>query len=375
MRNDIATRSRDEAEQVLPHEGDNLSVVSIGSPGEPKPKGFRDHDPEHKRFEFDDIRNEPTPAQKKFYKAPSRKDVAQIIEHGRKAERPLLSHCKAGVSRGPAASWAIRCARGANPEQALHEVVKDRPEASPNPRMVRMADDILDLDGKMVEALKNLPPPRKREAMKRQTPSKEASGDPPLNLFPHVYSPSYSGGDPRSYNRGKVAKGRDVWKKRHEHDEVFSLYDVPELEGALRLKKGQLDELRDRGFTPQMNWIAADIDTPGKESAGKRDIDAYRRRSKPLQKAGVYSTPHGARAVWPLASSVAPEEGEDVIEKVHDHLQEKNIPVDRSTSDWTRLYRMPSTNRDFPEQGRSGRYDPDVLEVDSMKPLEIEELS
>ncbi|MFB6372010.1 MAG: hypothetical protein ABEN55_02575 [Bradymonadaceae bacterium] len=162
---DIITRSKEEAGRILPQQKREWSVVSIGSPGSDPPAGFNPKDPEHKRFEFDDIRNDPTPGQEKFYRAPSKEDVAQIIEHGQKADRPILSHCRAGVSRGTAAAWAIRCAHGEPPRQALHRVVKDRPQASPNPLMTQHADDILEQDGEMVQALDELPPPRQRDQL------------------------------------------------------------------------------------------------------------------------------------------------------------------------------------------------------------------
>lgn len=68
---------------------------------------------------------------------------------------PLLVHCWFGISRSPAAAFAILCQ--ANPERSEREIAlmlrRRMPSATPNRLMVAIADDILGRDGRMVAAI------------------------------------------------------------------------------------------------------------------------------------------------------------------------------------------------------------------------------
>lgn len=71
---------------------------------------------------------------------------------------PMLIHCWAGVSRSPAAAYVVACARS---EPGLEQVWADRlrtaaPFATPNLRMVELADDILSREGRMTEAIERI---------------------------------------------------------------------------------------------------------------------------------------------------------------------------------------------------------------------------
>jgi predicted protein tyrosine phosphatase len=67
----------------------------------------------------------------------------------------LLVHCAAGVSRSTALAFAALCHHaGAGTEVTCYEAVKGiRPEASPNPLVVEIADDLLERGGAMVAAI------------------------------------------------------------------------------------------------------------------------------------------------------------------------------------------------------------------------------
>lgn len=68
---------------------------------------------------------------------------------------PLVIHCYAGVSRSPAAAFIAACALG--PERAEIDVALDlrraSPTATPNRRLVALADHMLDRQGRMVAAI------------------------------------------------------------------------------------------------------------------------------------------------------------------------------------------------------------------------------
>ena len=86
-------------------------------------------------------------------------DVWQIIhlaESLRSAMGRVLIHCEAGVSRSTAAALIMHaCWLGAGREQeAMERVLKQRPIAIPNPRMVELADRLLNRGGRLIGVLR-----------------------------------------------------------------------------------------------------------------------------------------------------------------------------------------------------------------------------
>jgi len=67
----------------------------------------------------------------------------------------LLLHCWMGISRSPAAAFILACARNpSRPEEALARALRlAAPSATPNPFLVRLADDRLGRDGRMSAAI------------------------------------------------------------------------------------------------------------------------------------------------------------------------------------------------------------------------------
>ncbi len=93
---------------------------------------------------------------------PVEDHVAGLLEFSRAwdGSRPLLIHCWAGVSRSMAAAFAILCDRswpGAEFRIAREMRVR-APHASPNRLIVRLADDLLAREGKMIEAVEAMGP-------------------------------------------------------------------------------------------------------------------------------------------------------------------------------------------------------------------------
>ncbi len=69
---------------------------------------------------------------------------------------PLVIHCWAGISRSTAGAYITACAL--NPqadEAALARSLRARaPSATPNPRLVAIADTLLQREGRMIEAIR-----------------------------------------------------------------------------------------------------------------------------------------------------------------------------------------------------------------------------
>ena len=125
-------------------------IVSLASPGASPvqlPEEF-----ETLRLSFHDIAG-PRPDLVMATEA----DVAALLTFGLAwpAERPLLVHCWAGVSRSPAAAYVIACAR--NPERDVRDLAdglrRVAPFATPNARVVALADGLLRREGAMIASI------------------------------------------------------------------------------------------------------------------------------------------------------------------------------------------------------------------------------
>jgi predicted protein tyrosine phosphatase len=106
----------------------------------------------HLRLTVHDI-HEPTPGMI----APDEAMVASLLRFGRgwDAERPMVVHCLAGVSRSSAAALAIACDR--NPAVAEIEIaLRLRALGAhifPNRRITALADAMLERDGRLIAAV------------------------------------------------------------------------------------------------------------------------------------------------------------------------------------------------------------------------------
>ncbi len=91
---------------------------------------------------------------------PSAAHVNTFLSFVRSWEReaPVVVHCFAGISRSTAAAFSAFCAM--RPEVDEMEValrIRARsPEATPNARLVEVADEILGRDGRMVRAVERI---------------------------------------------------------------------------------------------------------------------------------------------------------------------------------------------------------------------------
>ena len=130
-------------------------VLSILDPAWPDPDDFRRYGP-HRRvvYRFDDV------VEVGFgYTAPTRRDVAGILEFGRELlDQPpeqLLIHCHAGVSRSTATAAMLMAQNNPGRERdVFEELERMRPRSWPNALMVRIADALLEREGALLAALR-----------------------------------------------------------------------------------------------------------------------------------------------------------------------------------------------------------------------------
>ncbi len=92
--------------------------------------------------------------------APGEEDMRAILTFAADWDRaaPLLVHCWMGVSRSTAAAYAMACALA--PEQDESEIARAlrlmSPTATPNRRMVWLADKVLGRNGRMLDAIHDI---------------------------------------------------------------------------------------------------------------------------------------------------------------------------------------------------------------------------
>ena len=127
--------------------------------------GIEDHVPlpkavdprDYLRLHMHDI-SEPVEGQV----SPDAAHVEQLLQFARRWNRaaPMVIHCYAGISRSTAAAFTTVCAL--NPHRDEAEIAlalrQASPTAMPNQRIVRLADQLLGRDGRMVAAVAGIGP-------------------------------------------------------------------------------------------------------------------------------------------------------------------------------------------------------------------------
>ncbi|HZM08538.1 MAG TPA: protein-tyrosine phosphatase family protein, partial [Methylocella sp.] len=91
---------------------------------------------------------------------PNESHVETLLDFVRKWDQaePLLIHCWAGVSRSTAAAFIAACALRPDRDEALiaRAVRTNSPTATPNPRLIAIADAKLGRNGRMVAAIEKI---------------------------------------------------------------------------------------------------------------------------------------------------------------------------------------------------------------------------
>ncbi|MGE0499810.1 MAG: tyrosine phosphatase family protein [Rhizobiaceae bacterium] len=89
--------------------------------------------------------------------SPAAEHVTTILAFARRWERksPLLVHCFAGVSRSTATAYIVAAALDPARDEAELALTLRRlsPTATPNARLIALADDMLGRSGRMVDAV------------------------------------------------------------------------------------------------------------------------------------------------------------------------------------------------------------------------------
>lgn len=92
--------------------------------------------------------------------APSRTHVEDLLDFAHRWDRatPLVVHCYAGISRSTAAAYVIALALdpALDAVALAHELRRLSPSATPNLRIVSLADDSLGRGGAMTEAIRRI---------------------------------------------------------------------------------------------------------------------------------------------------------------------------------------------------------------------------
>jgi predicted protein tyrosine phosphatase len=89
---------------------------------------------------------------------PGEEHVSSLLDFVRGWERtaPMVIHCWAGISRSTAGAFITACALTPDADEAeLASVLRNRaPSATPNARLVAIADRMLGRNGRMIEAVR-----------------------------------------------------------------------------------------------------------------------------------------------------------------------------------------------------------------------------
>jgi predicted protein tyrosine phosphatase len=91
---------------------------------------------------------------------PGEEHVSRYLNFIRRWDRsaPIILHCFAGISRSTAAAFSAFCAErpDLDEEEIALRIRKRSPEATPNPRLVALADEMLGRSGRMVRAIERM---------------------------------------------------------------------------------------------------------------------------------------------------------------------------------------------------------------------------
>jgi predicted protein tyrosine phosphatase len=91
------------------------------------------------------------------YVMPGDEHVRRLIDFARgwDRRRPMVVHCYAGISRSTAGAYVAACALNPRRDEAAiaRELRRASPTATPNARIVSLADGVLGRDGRMVAAI------------------------------------------------------------------------------------------------------------------------------------------------------------------------------------------------------------------------------
>jgi predicted protein tyrosine phosphatase len=106
------------------------------------------------RYYFHDITKNDFLLFLKYPKLAEPKQIRDILEFTAPLQSAdkLLVHCHAGISRSTAVACGILCQHGLSPHEAIQYVLSIRPQANPNPHVLKIFDKVLGFKGELVTA-------------------------------------------------------------------------------------------------------------------------------------------------------------------------------------------------------------------------------
>ena len=131
------------------------SLVTLISPGTPVTRPVEIPPERHRTIAIADI-IAPIPGQV----LPDREHLDDLLDFIREWDRaePMVIHCFAGVSRSTAAAFIAACVLNpARDEFAIARAIRAAsPTATPNARLVALADEALERGGRMTAAIREI---------------------------------------------------------------------------------------------------------------------------------------------------------------------------------------------------------------------------
>jgi predicted protein tyrosine phosphatase len=127
-------------------------VISVLDPGIPFPELGPSYDDRHLRLAFHDVHS-PGPG----VVAPSARHIAELLDFLETwdAVECLLVHCRAGIGRSTATAFVAACHRDprASERRIAIELRRVAPLARPNEAVVKLADAMMQRNGRMWAAI------------------------------------------------------------------------------------------------------------------------------------------------------------------------------------------------------------------------------
>ena len=147
-------------DELIDHSNANVThVLSILDPTTSEPDAFGQFG-EHARLQlrFHDVIEDIVPG----YDSPQPHHIASLLAFGRdlmqepEGRAHLLVHCHMGISRSTAAAVLLLAEARPNSSATaiMAEIAKVRSKAWPNLRMIEIGDDMLGMNGDLVEAVR-----------------------------------------------------------------------------------------------------------------------------------------------------------------------------------------------------------------------------
>lgn len=144
----IRTRSAGEA-RALSLSGWPTAIVSaVDSADLAIERPLHVESDDHLILEFEDVTSD-------LMGVPIHPDqLRELVDFARRLslDTRVLVHCRGGIGRSPACAIAMLCATGVDLVDALDVVIRDRPQAQPNPLLMLELDDVLRADGRLWHA-------------------------------------------------------------------------------------------------------------------------------------------------------------------------------------------------------------------------------